>query len=416
MFKNCYSLQIAQSDWRLFRGLLAFKIGYIGLIFVLSLFRSNHYNQGRSDLIKRYWFVDEASTWLQERESNGNQSFMTWDAAHYLVLSEFGYGKEVKSSAFYPLWPFFIRSFSTLIGGNKILAGVILANVFSLIAWGMFYRATAERYGRGAANWALTVLILFPGSLFFQFIYSESLFFLLTMLVLHGLEHGAFRLAWVAAFLLPLTKAIGVFTVLPLIWYCFFYSAKPMQIHEETGVFHPTCIATKIYDSLKRANSPFLIMAPLMGWLTYLLLMWLWTEDPLGGIQAQRYWQVHSIWNLVNFPNFVIGYFEVSSWHDFRGSLLDRCGFLLLLCFLGRIWRLGGDLFVWTYLLGIIPAMSGSLVSFIRYEGIVFPLFAALGVYLAGMRSRIPGVAIVLMFSIVHGILLWRFVNYSWAG
>src|SRR5215470_14472493 len=36
--------------------------------------------------------------------------FATWDGAHYLFLSEVGYQTDSPSCAFYPLWPWFIRT------------------------------------------------------------------------------------------------------------------------------------------------------------------------------------------------------------------------------------------------------------------------------------------------------------------
>ena len=112
--------------------------------------------------------------------------FATWDAAHYLYLSEVGYAKDVKSCAFYPLWPLLVRGFAPLLGGSHVLTGLVLANAFSLAAWALFHRLVARRWGESAANWALAFLIAFPGALFFQFNYTESLFLLLVLLLWWG--------------------------------------------------------------------------------------------------------------------------------------------------------------------------------------------------------------------------------------
>jgi hypothetical protein len=189
-----------------------------------------------------------------------------------------------------------------------------------------------------------------------------------------------------------------------------------------------------------------LLLAPLLGWAAYLTLMWSWTGNPLEGIQAQKHWGVHSITNLVNVPKCVIGLFNPTEWHAFTGSLLDRCMFILLLYTLPLQWRLGKDLLVWTYVLGVLPAMSGTFTSFTRFESTAFPMFIALAVFLnteCGVRSAEPPTGnaecgmrnaestlrfrpsrllaalrwgLLGAFIVLHLWLLWRFVNFRWAG
>jgi hypothetical protein len=145
-------------------------------------------------------------------------------------------------------------------------------------------------------------------------------------------------------------------------------------------------------------------------------LMRIWSGDPFEGIEAQQYWGAHSISNLWNVPKFVVGFFDLTNWHDFTGSVLDRSMFLLLVYCLPLIWTLGKDLVAWTYVLGVLPAMSGIFVSFTRFESTGFPVFIALAAFLIRLKDRWPRVAFVVMSSILHLILLWRFVNYRWAG
>jgi hypothetical protein len=133
-------------------------------------------------------------------------------------------------------------------------------------------------------------------------------------------------------------------------------------------------------------------------------------------MQAQKYWGVHSVSHLWNLPTFVVGFFEPTTWHDFNGSLLDRCAFLLLVYSVPQIWRLGKDMVLWTYVLGIIPAMSGTFVSFIRFESTVFPVFIGLAAFFAGSRRQFPRFLFLTFCITFHLLLLWRFVNFRWAG
>jgi len=143
-----------------------------------------------------------------------------------------------------------------------------------------------------------------------------------------------------------------------------------------------------------------------------------WTGNPFEGFEAQKHWRVHSISNLWDAPKFIVGLFTPTQWHEFRGSLLDRCVFMLLLYCLPVIWKLDRSrgLMVWTYVLGIVPAMSGTFTSYTRFASCAFPMFIALGVFLAPPERRYLRWATVLVFATLQVVLLWRFVNFRWAG
>jgi len=120
--------------------------------------------------------------------------FASWDAEHYLFIAAHGYEAGAGRCAFYPLFPLTIQYFAMITGGSQLVAGMILANVFSLAGWFIFFTIVCRRFGEFTARLAVILLIAFPGSLFFQFIYTESLFFLLLMLLLLGLQETAFGL------------------------------------------------------------------------------------------------------------------------------------------------------------------------------------------------------------------------------
>lgn len=201
--------------WVLFLGLLGCKVLYLALI-SLATASGSGFDYGKADRIQRKWFSD--SEHGKERGSV-ERHYATWDAEHYLYLAEFGYDKDVRSCAFFPLWPLAIRGGAILTGGSYVVAGVVLANLFSVAGGCLFYRILWRRYGSEVAWWGLCFLMLFPGSAFYQFIYSESLFFLLAMVLWRGMEGRRYGAAVLAAFLLPLARGVGVFCVVPIIWH-----------------------------------------------------------------------------------------------------------------------------------------------------------------------------------------------------
>ncbi|MCL5743776.1 MAG: hypothetical protein M1541_07590, partial [Acidobacteria bacterium] len=278
------------------------------------------------------------------------------------------------------------------------------------------------------------------------------LFFLLLMGLWWGLEERRYGRAAVCAGLLPLCRGVGAFAVLPLAWHALSVAppgwwvqleawgagqwrgrrqkeeGRRKKVEDRLGSTEtrPAGSGSGVwgFGSREKQGSAgassyrawTLLAAPVLGWGTYLGLMWLWTGNAFAGLEAQKYWQVHSIGNLWNMPKFVAGFFEVSAWHEFRGSVLDRCLFVLLVYTLPTIWRWGKDMVVWTYVLGILPAMSGTFTSFTRFESCAFPLFIALAAFFTGLKRKWPLVLFIILSATLHAVLLWRFVNHRWAG
>jgi hypothetical protein len=306
-------------------------------------------------------------------------------------------------------------------GENHLIATMVLANAMSLLGWAIFYQVARHRFGDEVASWALVFLIVHPGSLFYQFIYSESLFFLLVMVTWFGLERR--RYGWVAfgVFLLPLTRAVGLFCVFPIAYHLVGQEPSSWMRRLRTdcgdrGARRET--TSHRTQNLSKSNLQYylFLILPLLAWGLYLGLMWNWTGNAFEGFAAQRYWRAHSVLSLVDLPKFLWGLFNPTDWHAFRSSLMDRCMFLVLLCTLPMICSLGKDLLVWTCVLGIVPAVSGTFISFTRYEATVFPMFIALA-YLfktewwGWARNGALAAGVTL-----HVLLLWRFVNNEWAG
>ncbi len=419
--------QMTRTAW----GLASFKAGYFAsLVAALLLWGS----LGE--------FIRLPQKWTPMGGPAFASHFTGWDAGYYLYLSQHGYEAGDRACAFNPLWPFLIKWSSVLTEGEPLVAGMVLANLFSLAGCLLFWRVAGERFGPAAATLALLFLLAFPGSLFFQFVYSEPVFFFLLMLLWWGLERRHYTVAAGAAFLLPLARSLGVFAVLPIGWHALepaiprlrermgrglaalgagrlsarFKAAGHCEPSEGGDNAHGCVGAGGRFPLRSVAGRARLVALPVAGWGAYLALMGLWTGNPFEGLEAQKYWGVHSIWNLVNVPKFVVGLVTPTAWHAFRGSLLDRCVFVLVLYVLPVIWRLGKDMMAWTLMLAIVPAMSGTFTSFTRFASCAFPVFIGLGVFFAMPRRRVPQYALLAVFIILHGVLVWRYVNCRWAG
>jgi len=350
--------------------------------------------------------------------------FATWDGAHFLNLYSFGYYSGNASCAFYPLWPTFIHWAEKALPGFPVVAGLVLNMLFSSAGWTLFYQLTLKRFGASVAWYSALALICFPGALFFHFLYSASLFFLLVMGLWWGLERRHPVAAFVCAFMAPLTRGVGLFLSAPVLWHWvlvrrwewlnrirwpqLWITARDQALEKSKT---SEVIISK-YSTLDR----WLPLAPLLGWGSYLAMMAWWTGNYWEGVEAQKYWGAHSISHLWDFPMFVEALFNPTNWHQFHGSLLDRCVFIILFYALILLWRQGKDLVLWGYCLGVLPAMSGMFVSFTRFAAVCFPLFIALGIVVNGIDNRGTRYLVLAAMAALQVALTWRFIRFEWAG
>lgn len=396
---------------RLLAGLLVLKAAYLGL---LSL---GLWAWGDADGFER-----TEVRWPRIGPPRFGSHFGAWDAAHYLLLAGEGYSKDLPSAAFYPLWPMVIRA-GTAIGLHPLVVGLLMANALSALAWVFLHRLTVRMFGPDVANWSLAFLVVHPGSLFCQFPYSEGLFLLELVVLFRALERGRWVGAMAAAFLLPLTRGSGLFVVVPLAWHV---AVRVLPTGNAAAPSWAPAGVRRLVDDLRsnrstpgNRSSPgwmLLPVVPVLGWGVYLLAMWGWTGNPWEGIEAQRHWGRHSIGNLFHVPRFVAEMFRPGCWHGFAGSFLDRVIFLPVLYSLPALWRRNREWAVWTWVLGVLPAMSGGFTSFTRFGAMVLPCFWLWALASGGSGGRPVRIGILATLGMLHAVLAWRFVRFVWAG
>lgn len=344
--------------------------------------------------------------------------FATWDSAHYLLLATQGYADGVRSCAFYPLWPLLWRGVIAL-GAPPVWGGIVMANLLSTLGLAWIYTTVARRFDPARAFWTVVLMAIHPGNLFLQFGYSESLFLVVLTALWSGLEERRWPVAAIGALLLPLSRAIGVFSVLPIgFWLLRHPAVTPRWNRLVSHVGRRGASLLRVETDPSRAGMRWLVLLglPIVGWGTYLGLMHHWTGNPFEGFEAQKSWGRHSILNLVNAPKFLMEYLNPRFFHEFADSMLDRLCFLAVAYSIPSLWRGRRDLMPWVYVLGILPAMSGSFTSYIRFAGMAFPVFL---VWSSPPQNRLQrilrGIGLTVM-GLLHLHLARNFVLGRWAG
>jgi hypothetical protein len=143
-----------------------------------------------------------------------------WDTVWYLDIANDGYGGSGDRAAFFPLYPLLVRAGGWLCG-SPLLAGIVISLGAFLVALAALHRLAVIEVGADAARWTVLSLALFPGSLWFSAVYSESLFLMVSV----GAVLCARRERWAAAGVLgalgAATRSAGLLLVIPLalLWF-----------------------------------------------------------------------------------------------------------------------------------------------------------------------------------------------------
>lgn len=113
-----------------------------------------------------------------------------------------------------------------------------------------------------------------------------------------GIAARAFVGCFVGGILVVLTRPVGIFCLVPLIWHLWRN--------------HVPRAAMVVRDR------------PPSEWVTYFLLMKALTGNQREGFDAQRFWDTHSAANILNISKFLDELIHPAQWHDYRRSSLDR--------------------------------------------------------------------------------------------
>jgi Mannosyltransferase (PIG-V) len=137
-----------------------------------------------------------------------------WDSIHYLAIAQHGYTRP-SDAVFFPLYPLLIRALGLLVGSD-VVAGVVISVVSTTAALIMLHRLTELELGRSAADSAVLLIAFAPLSFFFTAVYTEALFFALSLGSVYAARRERWWLAAILAGMAAVTRVTGVVLVIPL--------------------------------------------------------------------------------------------------------------------------------------------------------------------------------------------------------
>jgi len=333
-------------------------------------------------------------------------AYKTWDAQHYLFLSQQGYKANSGSDTFFPALPFSISVVNKLIN-NPVAAGFIVSNLFSFL--GIFYFFLFCRLffkNDEQAFRSVLLLLAFPTAFFLTLIYSESILLFLTSAFFYYLYSRKYAWAAIFAFFIPLTRPVGTLIVFP---YLIFWL---------TSKYREAC--SNYLDLFRRVlldRRTYYLLSPVLGILLYFLIMQLTTGNYWEGMRLEYAivggWKVSNVFDPIYFlvSLFSPGAFVV---HGFANSIIDRVFFVIYCVFLVVIYkRLDKTMFVYALMVGMVP-LFGSFMSYTRYALMVFPIFIVMVKVFAKKRYDLffyPTLFFMLMlqtlFIVMHALNYW---------
>lgn len=156
-----------------------------------------------------------AGAWLQRAFL---MPWMRYDAWLYFQIVEQGYLPNSNTANFHPLYPLLATLINPLVGGNGILALLLVSTLASIALCVLLARYVERFYGAAFANRAAWLLLLAPPGFILLAPYTESTFLVLAVGALMAMRIERWWLAGLLGGLATLTRQQGLALELPLAW------------------------------------------------------------------------------------------------------------------------------------------------------------------------------------------------------
>jgi Gpi18-like mannosyltransferase len=329
-----------------------------------------------------------AGTHVQESQNVLLAVWGRWDAVHYLDIATQGY--QGTNMAFFPLFPLLIRAVGSL-AGNHLVAGLLISNVSFFIALLYLYKLLQYEYDRAVARRAIFYVSIFPTSVYFNAVYTESLFFMLTVASFYYMRARMWWVAGILGFFAALTRVEGVLLIVPFVieWFGR-YRAAPVR---------------GLYNLIPGAFIP-------LGLALYMAYLWVLTADPLYFSHVQIHWNRHLAWPWVSIINAFTKLGHATNGTVVATQSLEIAFTALIIAVLLGGWHsLRTSYIAYMALSLLIPMSTSNLMSMPRFALVLFPMFAIMARW--GERPWVNNV--ILAFSLpLLGLFTVLFTNWYW--
>lgn len=335
-----------------------------------------------------------------------------WDAVWYLSIGQHGY-QGTGLADFFPFYPLLIRALSWS-AVSAIVAGVLISLVAFWVALEVVYRLVDVDFGPRPAMATVWLIALFPMSLFFSAVYTESLFLALSAGCIYMARRDRWVWAGVLGGLASATRSMGLLLVVPLV---------VLYVQQLRSGADPP--GARLAGLARRWRGLLGIALVPVGLLAYIAEMAIEHGAPLAMFNSQEAGRGFVLppvtivrqfsWTVNHFgPLTSSGHLE---WGLAFSGIPELC-FLTLacVCAVGMVRRLhpAYSAYAIAALLVLLsePTIRGSqpLTSFPRYIMVVFPLWMWLALVLH--RHRRVWIGVLLVSAVGLGLFTAQFATW----
>jgi len=319
-----------------------------------------------------------------------------WDAVHYLDIAKNGYyGTDM---AFFPLYPLLIRFVGTFVG-NDLLAGMIVSNVAFFFGLLFCYKLVEHQFDRAVAYRTVFYISIFPTAVFFSTVYTESLFFALTVASFYYIREHKWIAAGVLGGLAALTRVEGVLLFVPYVIEVFTSSG---------GVPWERRFSNQAERARVLAGAGLI---PL-GLAAYMAWLWVLRGDPLYFSHVQSHWNRHLAWPYESVWHSIHAIAAAKIASTASGQVIELFFTALMIAiFFAGFRYLRPSLSAYMALSILVPMSTSSLMSMPRFALVLFPMFIILALW--GKRPWVNN-AIVAFSLPLLGLFTVLFADWYW--
>jgi hypothetical protein len=350
------------------------------------------------------------------------QILAQWDAGYYLSLAAHGYPGHAAAAtvqtgnrafyAFGPLYPLLVRITHDVLGFGYITSSEIVSTLGLVVALAALWKLVDLEVGQRAADGACVLLLAWPSAFFLVATYPESVTLAAATVAFLAARRGHYVTAGLFAAAAAMGKYYLVLLLVPLaleVWWAppdrsTWHSGRdvewlsPLRVTAArlTAVFAPTIVAFVAWLAYQKAHFG--------EWLAF--------------IRSQAHWNRHLSWPWTSIGHAVS---DLVHWRLLDTStasvveLFDLVTVVLIAVAAVVAWvRIRPSYGVLLGLVWCVFTFQTILLSESREVLVLFPFFAALGVWVARhpWRER----ALLFLFLPCGYFLLERFVTGKFAG
>lgn len=325
--------------------------------------------------------------------------FANWDSGWYVSIAEKGYiylnAGTITNVVFFPLYPLLMRFISKLSGLDTLLTGIIISLISIMFAAWYLYLLTKKDYGERIAWQTIIFLLIFPSSIFFSFVYTESLFICLVVMSFYYIREERLALVGILGFLIALTKPWGVIIIIPLL----------IEYYQKRNF------------SFKKTDPQiwFLTIIP-MGLFLYMQFLKMKFGSYFVFMNGQKLWHNETAFNIItvlkNYYNNI--FFYISDNPAFQTAItLDFLFFIFGVVMSIYIYiKIRKSYGIYSLLTCLIPALSGIFVSMSRYIVVAFPLYITLAYW--SQKNKLLEFLLYLFSTSLLVYFMILFVHNYW--